>query len=125
MVVAILVDDGVSGTVTVAPDESQRVEKGRLRRAAKERGRILVWRKAPARELRFVLAEPEGLIPGARRRRTVAEQQTERIVCDAVMTEDVAAVTDTTAAAETEQTEEAAEAIDPSAAPRRRARKST
>src|SRR5215203_4522483 len=69
MVDAILAEGGVGGTIMLAPEEHQRVEKGRLTRAAKERGRALVWRKAPDGELKFVLAEPDGPVPGARRRR--------------------------------------------------------
>jgi hypothetical protein len=108
MVDAILAEGGVGGTVALGADEQSRVEKGRLTRAAKARGRTLVWRKAPAGQLRFVLAEPDGPVPGARRRRPAAEQQAEQVVIDAVMTEDVADVTDTTAAAE--RTEAAAPA---------------
>ena len=37
--------------------------------AAKERGLTLVWRKAPERQLRFVLAEAGKPTPGARQRK--------------------------------------------------------
>lgn len=56
-------ESGVGGTLDLALDEDQRTEKGRLTRAAKVSGRTLVWRKAPAGQSRFVLAEAGGPVP--------------------------------------------------------------
>ena len=105
---------GVGGTLTLSEGESQRTEKRRMSVAAKERGFQLTWRKAPEGRLRFVLAAPGQPAPGARARRTPAERRDEQLTIDAVMTEDVAQVTDTTAAAEQEE---------PSPSPRRRGRR--
>lgn len=103
MIEAILAEGGVGGTVTLGPEESQRTEKGRLTRAARERGMRLVWRRGAADELRFVLA-PEGEpAPDARPRRPRAERRSEQVVIDAVMTPDVADVTDTEASPTEEQ----------------------
>jgi hypothetical protein len=103
--------DGVGATLTLAPDERQRTEKRRLSLAAKELGYRLVWRKPSDGQLRFVLAKPGERTPGGRPRRPRAEREAEQLVIDAVMTEDVADVTGTTAAAE---------ANAPMPAPRRR-----
>jgi hypothetical protein len=71
MIDAVREAEGVGATVDLAPEESTRVEKGRITRAAKERGQHLVWRKAHDGQLRFVLAAPGAPVPGARQRRTV------------------------------------------------------
>jgi hypothetical protein len=71
MIDAVREAEGVGATVDLAPEESSRVEKGRLTRAARERGQKLVWRKAPESQLKFVLAEPGAPVPGARQRRKV------------------------------------------------------
>jgi hypothetical protein len=92
--------EGVGATVTLGPGEQQRTEKRRLSMAAKELGYQLVWRRAAADQLKFVLARPGEQAPGGRRRRPRAEQQAEQVTIDAVMTEDVAEVTATEAAAE-------------------------
>ena len=60
---------GVAGEVALEDGESQRTEKGRLTRAAKQRGTKLTWRKAPAGELRFVLSNPGTPPPDGRKRR--------------------------------------------------------
>ena len=72
MVEQILAEGGVGGQVELGPGESSRTEKGRLTRAAKQRGRTLVWRKAQDGHLRFVLAEPGSPAPGSRKRRVPA-----------------------------------------------------
>jgi hypothetical protein len=72
MVEQILAEGGVGGQVELGPEESSRTEKGRLTRAAKQRGRTLVWRKAQDGQLRFVLAEPGAPAPGSRKRRAPA-----------------------------------------------------
>ena len=64
---------GVGGTLSLSEDESQRTEKRRMSVAAKERGLKLVWRKAPERQLRFVLAEEGQPTPGGRPRRSNAK----------------------------------------------------
>lgn len=60
---------GVGGEVTLSSEESQRTEKGRLTRAAKQRGHKLTWRKSPQGMLRFVLSDPGSPPPDGRRRR--------------------------------------------------------
>jgi hypothetical protein len=92
--------EGVGATVTLGPEEQQRTEKRRLSLAAKELGYQLVWRRAPADQLRFVLAKPGEPAPGGRRRRPRAEQAAEQVTIAAVMTADVAEVTETEAATE-------------------------
>ena len=89
--------DGVGGVLTLDEGETQRTEKRRLSVAAKERGLELVWRTAPAGQLRFVLAEPGRPRPGGRPRRPRAERDAEQMAIAAVMTEDVAEVTETAA----------------------------
>ncbi len=59
---------GVGGQVTLEEGESQRTEKRRISVAAKEQGYTLIWRTAPDRRLRFVLAKPGEPIPGGRKR---------------------------------------------------------
>ena len=93
--------------------ETQRTVKRRMSIAAKERGYQLIWRKAPEGQLRFVLAAPGEASPDGRRRRTSGEQQTEQVAIDAIMTDDVAEVTETTAAPLESE---------PAATPRRRGR---
>ena len=90
--------DGVGGVLTLDARESRRTEKRRLSVAAKERGYDLTWRKAPEGKLRFVLTAPGEAPPDGRRRRTPGDQQAEQVAIDAVMTDDVAEVTETTAA---------------------------
>jgi hypothetical protein len=92
--------DGVGATVTLGPEEQQRTEKRRLSMAAKALGYQLVWRRAPADQLKFVLATPGAPAPGGRRRRPRGEQQAEQVTIAAVMTPDVAEVTETEASAE-------------------------
>ena len=90
--------NGVGGVVTLSEGEQQRTEKRRLSLAAKQCGYTLTWRKtAEPRQLRFVLAEEGQPTPGGRPRRKQAEQQAEQAVIDAVMTDDVAVVTETAA----------------------------
>jgi hypothetical protein len=60
---------GVGGELTLEESESQRTEKRRLSLAAKAHGYALTWRRAPARELRFVLYRPGEPRPGGRQRR--------------------------------------------------------
>lgn len=103
---------GVGGVVSLEEGESQRTEKRRLSVAARERGYDLVWRAAPEGQLRFMLAKAGERPPDARPRRNPAEQQAEQTVVEAVMTPDVAEVTDTTAPGEAQ----------PPAAPRGRGR---
>jgi hypothetical protein len=67
--------EGVGATVTLGPDEQQRTEKRRLSMASKELGYQLVWRKASADQLRFVLAKPGERGPSGRRQRPRGEQQ--------------------------------------------------
>ena len=93
---------GVGGIVTLGEDEQQRTEKRRLSLAAKQQGYNLTWRRSDPGQLRFVLAEEGQRAPGSRQRRTPADQQVEQLVADAVMTDDVAAVTEGTANAEAE-----------------------
>jgi hypothetical protein len=97
--------EGVGATLTLGPEEQQHTEKRRLTLAAKELGYQLVWRKAPANQLRLVLAKPGERAPGGRRRRPLAERDAEQltidaVMTDAVMTEDVAEVTATAAPTE-------------------------
>lgn len=93
----IVAAGGVGGSVVLGPGEDTRTEKGRLTRAATATGRRLVWRKAPAGELRFVLAEPGEPVPGARPRRPRAEVAVEQTAIDPVATPEVVNVTDTQA----------------------------
>jgi hypothetical protein len=89
---------GVGGVLTLAEDERQRTEKRRMSIAAKQLGVQLTWRSSSPGQLRFVLAEAGQPAPGSRpRRRSPAEVAVEQTVIDAVMTPEVADVTDTTA----------------------------
>lgn len=94
---AIREEGGVGGRLTLWEGESQRAEKRRMSMAARERGYQLTWRKAAPGELRFVLGTPGEPPPGGRTRRTPMPS-TEQVAVEAIMTEDVAAVTGTTAA---------------------------
>ena len=106
---------GVGAVLSIEEGESQRTVKRRMSIAAKERGYELTWRKSQNGQLKFVLAQPGQPVPGSRKRRTPAERQEEQAAVEAIMTEDVAEVTDTTAAAE-----EPAESAPPAgSAPRR------
>ena len=69
MIDVVRSQEGVGATVSLADGESQRTEKRRLSVAAKEQGYMLVWRKAPEGQLRFVLAKPGEPAPGGRKRR--------------------------------------------------------
>ncbi len=91
---------GVGAALSLADGEHQRTEKRRLSMAAKDRGYELTWRTSTPGQLRFVVAAPGEPKPGARKRRTPAAVAAEQTTIDAVMTEDVAEVTDTTAAVE-------------------------
>jgi hypothetical protein len=62
-------EGGVGGLVHLLPGESKRTEKRRLTLAAKQRGLNLTWRSSPPGDLRFVLSEPGGPVPGSRKRR--------------------------------------------------------
>ena len=95
---------GVGGIVTLGEEESQRTEKRRLSIASKQQGYRLIWRRSEPRQLRFVLAEEGQRAPGSRQRRTPADQQVEQLVAEAVMTDDVAAVTEATPTAAAEAT---------------------
>jgi hypothetical protein len=64
---------GVGGELGLEPDESQRTEKGRLTRAAKQRGFNLTWRRANPGALRFVLSVEGSPPPDGRRRRNGRE----------------------------------------------------
>ena len=99
---------GVGAQLRLEEGETQRTVKRRMSVAAKQRGYELVWRKSQNGQLRFVLAEPGQPRPGGRPRRTSAERQDEQTTIEAVMTEDVAEVTDTTARVEDLDTTEAA-----------------
>ena len=66
---AIKQEGGVGGEVSLSGEESQRTEKGRLTRAAKQRGHKLTWRKSSMGVLRFVLSDPGSPPPDGRRRR--------------------------------------------------------
>ncbi len=68
MLAAIRTEGGVGGLITLAEGEQQRAEKRRLSVAAKDQGYKLVWRTAPERKLRFVLAKPGEPVPGGRQR---------------------------------------------------------
>ena len=87
---------GVGGIVTLGEGESQRTEKRRFSLASKQQGYRLIWRSSPPRQLRFVLAEEGQPAPGGRRRQAPTGQPDDQVVIDAVMTDDVAAVTETT-----------------------------
>ena len=89
---------GVGAVLRLGAGENQRSEKRRLSVAAKERGYDLTWRKSAPRELRFVVAGPGEPTPGGRTRWAPAEVAAEQTTIDAVMTPDVAVLTDTTAA---------------------------
>jgi len=65
-------EGGVGGQVHLMPGESQRTEKRRLTLAAKQGGLNLTWRSSQPGELRFVLSEPGGPVPGSRKRREPA-----------------------------------------------------
>ncbi len=91
---------GVGGVLSLDEGESQRTVKRRMSIAAKERGYALTWRKPQDGQLKFVLAQPGQPVPGSRKRRTPAEQHDEQTAVEAIMTEDVAEVTGTTAVAE-------------------------
>ena len=106
--------EGVGGVLSLDEGESQRTVKRRMSIAAKERDYQLTWRKAPEGQLRFVLAAPGEAPPDGRRRRTPSDQQAEQVASDAVMTDDVAEVTDTRAAPGESE---------PVATPRRRGRR--
>lgn len=95
LLTSIHAQGGVGADVRLAEGESQRTEKRRLSVAAKQQGYELTWRKAPSGTLRFVLAEVGQPAPDARRRRPPAEIQAEQTTIDAIMTDDVAEVTDT------------------------------
>ena len=112
--------DGIGGVLRLDEDESQRTVKRRMSIAAKARGYQLTWRKALAGQLRFVLVEPGQPRPGGRLRRTRAERAAEQTAVEAIMTEDVAEVTGTTAVAEEPAAEEPATSAPPAgSAPRR------
>jgi hypothetical protein len=66
---AVRRQSGVGGEVTLAEGEQQRTEKRRLSIAAKQQGYRLIWRRAPAGQLRFVLAKDGQPVPGDRSRR--------------------------------------------------------
>ena len=101
---AVQEQGGVGAEVTLAEGENQRTEKRRLSVAAKHQGYELTWRKSSPGTLRFVLSREGQAVPGARKRRAPADVQTEQTAIDAIMTEDVAAVTDTEAAEEASST---------------------
>ena len=88
--------EGAGGDVELEDGENQRAEKRRLSLAAKQLGQELTWRRAGEGVLRFVLSEPGGPRPGGRRRGSKAERELEQTVIEAVMTDDVAAVSGTT-----------------------------
>jgi hypothetical protein len=88
---------GVGGVLTLGEEESQRTEKRRMSMAAKQLGVQLTWRSSSPGQLRFVVNEHGQPVPGSRTRRTAADRQVEQTVIDAVMTPEVAEVTDTTA----------------------------
>ncbi len=100
MIDTIRAQGGVGALITLEEGERQRAEKRRLSLAAKDQGYQLIWRTAPEGRLRFVLATPGEPTPGGRQRRTPAERQAEQLTINAVMTPDVAEVTDTNAAVE-------------------------
>ena len=91
---------GVGGVLRLTEGESQRTVKRRMSIAAKERGYELTWRKPQDGQLKFVLAQPGQPVPGSRKRRTPVERHEEQTAVEAIMTEDVAEVTGTTAAVE-------------------------
>ena len=108
---------GVGAQLRLDEGESQRTVKRRMSIAAKERGLQLVWRKPQDGQLKFVLAGPGQPVPGSRTRRSPAERQDEQTAVEAIMTEDVAELTGTTAAAE-----QSAESVPPAASAPRRGR---
>lgn len=65
-------EGGVGGIVHLLAGESQRTEKRRLTLAAKQQGLNLTWRSSQPGDLRFVLSEPGGPVPGSRKRREPA-----------------------------------------------------
>jgi hypothetical protein len=87
----------VGGILTLAEDESQRTEKRRMSMAAKQLGVQLTWRSSSPGQLRFVLSEAGQPAPGSRPRRSAADRWVKQTVIDAVMTPEVADVTNTTA----------------------------
>ena len=95
--------NGVGGVVTLSEGEQQRTEKRRLSLAARQRGYSLTWRRAAEpRQLRFVLAEEGQPTPGGRARRTRAAQQSTGELADAVLADELPAVTEPSANGETE-----------------------
>jgi hypothetical protein len=68
---AIVEQGGVGGEITLQEGEAQRTEKGRLTRAAKQRGLKLTWRKPRNGVLRFVLSSLGAPPPDGRRRRRI------------------------------------------------------
>ncbi len=68
MVDTIRAQGGVGGLLSLAEGERQRAEKRRMSLAAKHQGYQLIWRTAPERKLRFVLATPGAPVPGGRKR---------------------------------------------------------
>ncbi len=65
MIAAVRAEGGVGGLITLEEGERQRTEKRRMSVAAKDQGYTLVWRTAPERRLRFVLATPGEPIPAS------------------------------------------------------------
>ena len=68
---SIIEQGGVGGESALQEGENQRTEKGRLTRAAKQRGMKLTWRKPRNGVLRFVLSSMGAPPPDGRRRRRV------------------------------------------------------
>jgi hypothetical protein len=68
---SIIEQGGVGGEIALQEGENQRTEKGRLTRAAKQRGMKLTWRKPRNGVLRFVLSSMGAPPPDGRRRRRV------------------------------------------------------
>ncbi|MER3419237.1 MAG: hypothetical protein C4290_01355 [Chloroflexota bacterium] len=66
---SIIEQGGVGGEIMLQEGENQRTEKGRLTRAAKQRGMKLTWRKPRNGALRFVLSSLGAPPPDGRRRR--------------------------------------------------------
>jgi hypothetical protein len=115
MIEQVQAEGGVGGVLVVGDEESQRTAKRRLSLAAKASGCTLIWRKSVPGELRFVLAVPGEPVPGSRQRRAPTDVQPEQAIIDAVLTDDVAAVTETIP--------NAAATADAPASPARRRRK--